>query len=371
MMTTLWILGTLAFALILWNVLGWPRIDPSPLPPRGGISVLIPARNEEKNIGLALDLAIEDRTSVREVLVYDDHSTDRTADLIAEWAARDPRVRRLAPQPLPDGWCGKPFACSRLAAEAGSEWLLFLDADARLRPGGAAAIAAEAERRGLTFLSAWPGLDLGGAWERILMPLLPHVVFTLFPAPLALCSMRPEFGLAHGACILVRREEYLRMGGHARVRGEIFEDTALARAWREAGLRGACLDGQKVVRVRMYDSPDAIWAGFQKNAYPAFRRKISFWLFLAFRFCLFLLPFWVGVARAMAGEFCFAAWGAVSVLLLGRVAQALRFGYPPGTALLHPAAEIALLAVALSSWYKCRSGQGIVWKGRTYRGGRR
>lgn len=368
-MTVLWILGTLVLAVVLWNVLGWPRIRRVPRRPRGEISVLIPARNEEDHIGAALDAVLADRDSVREVLVYDDHSTDRTPELIAERAARDPRVRRLAPLPLPDGWCGKSFACHRLAAEAGCEWMLFVDADARLKPGGAAAVAAEAERRDLTFLSAWPGLDLGGVWERILMPLLSHVVFTLFPAPLALRSMRPSLGLAHGACILARREEYHRMGGHARVRGELFEDTALARAWRAAGLRGACFDGQDAVRVRMYDSPGAIWAGFQKNLYPAFRRDISFWLFLAFRFALFLLPFWVGVARAAAGEFCLPAWGAVAALLLGRAALDARLGYPAWSALLHPAAEAGLLALGLTSWYKCRTGRGVRWKGRTYRGG--
>lgn len=368
-MTTLWILGIVVFALLLWNVLGWPRIGPSSQRPRGTISVLIPARNEEANLGATLDCALSDPEPVREVLVYDDHSTDRTADLIAERATRDSRVRRVAPQALPDGWCGKPFACSRLAAEAAGDWLLFLDADARLRPGGAAAIMVEAERRGLTFLSAWPGLDLASAWERILMPLLPHVVFTLFPAPLSLTSMRRSLGLAHGACILVRREEYLRMGGHARVRSEIFEDTALARAWREAGLRGGCLDGQDVVRVRMYDSLGAIWNGFQKNAYPAFRREINFWLFLAFRFSLFLLPILAATAQAAAGEFIPAAWGAVAVLLLGRLALALRFRTPTASALLHPVAECALLAVALTSWYKCRFGCGIEWKGRSYQGG--
>ncbi|MBM4156350.1 MAG: hypothetical protein FJ221_15170 [Lentisphaerae bacterium] len=78
----------------------------------------------------------------------------------------------------------------------------------------------------------------------------------------------------------MRRDEYLRTGGHAMVRRELFEDTTLARAWRAAGRSGLCVDGQDVVRVRMYDSLEAIWAGFQKNVYPAFRHEASFWLFL-------------------------------------------------------------------------------------------
>lgn len=367
-MITIFALSLLLLALMLYNMTGWPRVRADGAAPAGAVSILIPARNEEAHLGAALDAVCAQPESVREILVYDDHSADRTAEIVRAAAARDGRVLLIPPQPLPDGWYGKPFACAQLAREAQGEWLLFLDADTRLQPGAADRIVADATERGVTFLSCWPGLELGGFWERVCMPMLNHVVFTLFPAPLSLKMRLPALGLAHGACLLMRREEYARTDGHAMVRRELFEDTALARAWRAAGLRGLCLDGQDVVKVRMYSSLAAIWTGFQKNAYPAFRHETSFWLFLAFHFVFFVLPFAGALAQAAAGGWAPAAWGAAAAALLSRVAQARRFGYPYWSILLHPLAECALLAVALTSWSKCRSGRGITWKGRVYRG---
>ena len=91
----------------------------------------------------------------------------------------------------------------------------------------------EAMQRKATLLSLWPGLDLVGAWEKLLMPMLHFIVFALYPAPLALTRRDPSLGIAHGACMLAHRETYLRVGGHEAVRDEIFEDTRLARTWRE------------------------------------------------------------------------------------------------------------------------------------------
>ncbi len=152
------------------------------------------------------------------------------------------------------------------------------------------------------------------------------------------------------------------------MRGELFEDTALARAWRASGRRGLCLDGQEVVRVRMYDSLGAIWRGFQKNIYPAFRRELSFWLFLAFHLTFFVAPFVAAPALTLAGRPAHFAWGAVAAALLGRAAQARRFRYPLWSVGFHPFATCALVALGVTSWYRCRLGGGIEWKGRAYRG---
>lgn len=367
-MSAVWVASAVVFGLILFNTLGWPRLSRHHEPGAARVSVLIPARNEEANISAVIETILAQAGAACEILVYDDHSTDRTAEIVSALARDNRIVRLLAPENLPPGWCGKPFACAQLAAAARGEWLLFLDADSRLRPGAIERMVGEAERRGLTLLSCWPGLELNSFWEKLLMPMLNHVVFSLFPAPLSVTMGLPALGLAHGACILTRRAEYELTGGHAMVRGELFEDTALARAWRAAGQKGLCLDGQDVVRVRMYESLRGIWVGFLKNAYPAFRHEVSFWLFLGFHFTVFVLPFVLAPLQAAAGVFSLPGWGAVLFVLLGRAAQARRFGYPLWPVFLHPVAELALIAVALTSWLKCHASSGIEWKGRTYRG---
>lgn len=339
------------FALVVWNVLRWPSVRRRDNFCGESVSLLIPARNEESNIAACLDSVLS-QCCVGEVLVYDDHSSDRTSEIVAERSALDPRVRLTAKEPLPAGWYGKTFACATLAGQARSEWLLFLDADARLSPGAVAGMVLECKARRATFLSCWPGLEMNSFWEKLLMPLLNFVVFSLYPAPLALIRRDASLGLAHGACILVSRSAYRAVGGHAAVAAEVFEDTRLARLWRERGERSVCLDGQDVVRVRMYSGFAEIWSGFQKNFRGAFRSAVAFWAFVAVHAALFLAPFLLWHPAAL-------------IVIAARIMMALRFRHPVWSAILHPVGECVLLALAISSWRAWR-GRGVTWKGRRY-----
>ncbi|MBV8860167.1 MAG: glycosyltransferase [Acidobacteria bacterium] len=358
------------FGVALWNALAWPRVGDSGVRLEAGppsVSVLIPARDEEANVAGCLDSALAQRQTVLEVLVYDDHSTDRTAEIVEAYARGDRRVRLVRPAELPEGWCGKTFACARLAAEARGRWLLFLDADARLVGRDAVSlVVGEALARGVTLLSCWPRILTRGFWEGALMPLLNFVVFTLYPAPLAQRRDDESLGLAHGSCVLARRDAYEAVGGHASVRGELFEDTRLAQVWRARGQRGLCLDGGVVVAVRMYRSFGEIWAGFRKNFFPAFRGAHTFGAFLALHLFVFLLPFALA-PLALRRPWAWPLAAAAGCVLATRAALALRFGHPWWSALLHPLGEAVLVALGLASWLDCRSGRGVEWKGRRYR----
>jgi len=359
--TILFILSAALLVVTLCNVFLWPKLGARSETIQQDVSVLIPARNEEANLAACLDAVLQQEAGVLEVLVYDDHSTDATTKILTEFVRRDERMRAVQPKPLPDGWCGKNFACAQLAAAARGRWLLFLDADARLTEGAIARMVAEAEHRNATFLSCWPRLQMEGFWEKALMPLLNFLVFTIYPAPLSMARRDASLGLAHGACLLIERATYEKLGGHAAVRGEIFEDTRLAKLWRERGERSLCLDGSNEVGVRMYGSLAEIWLGFQKNFFPAFRRESSFWGFLLLHSAMFLSPFllvvWKPNWQIAAAAFC---------VVLMRAALALRFRHPLWSVALHPLAETLLLLLALSSWRRCKSGRGVVWKERTY-----
>ncbi|MFN7993342.1 MAG: glycosyltransferase family 2 protein [Bryobacteraceae bacterium] len=339
-------------AVVAWNVWRWPAVRGRGESGPASIAVLIPARNEEANIAGCLD-SVTAQPGVAEILVYDDHSSDATREMVAARTRCDARIRLAETKTLPSGWCGKNFACWQLAAQSDSEWLLFLDADARLSPGAVAGMLAECRARSASFLSCWPKLEMRGFWEKLLMPMLNFVVFTVYPAPLSLKRPDASLGLAHGACILVSRDAYARVEGHAAVAAEIFEDTCLARLWRERGERSICLDGRPVVRVRMYDGVREIWLGFRKNFRSAFRTPFSFWLFLAMHAVFFLGPFLAGSPAAL-------------VILAARLLLALRFRHPLWSVLLHPFAECFLLALGISSWWAFRSGSGVEWKGRRY-----
>ena len=352
---------TLTVGIVVWNVVAWPEVSPAARQVQGFISVLIPARNEATHISACVDAALAGGASVGEVLVCDDRSDDGTAELVRELSLKEGRVRLIEGMALPQGWCGKNFACASLAAAAQGSWLLFLDADARLAARAADRLLAEAAAGQATMISAWPALVMVSFWERALMPMLNVVTFSLFPAPLSFMRNDPSLGLVHGACILVQRDAYNRVGGHTAVKGEIFEDQRLAHLWRERGERGFCLDGRTVVSVRMYRSLGEIWRGFQKNFYPAFKHEWSFWAYLLLHASIFIMPM-ILVAIAPSWTTVSAVLGLVAVRLL----LAVRFRHPVWTVLMHPVAEVILIGIALASWWRCRTGRGVEWKGRRY-----
>ncbi len=356
----------LTFAVTACNCFFWPKVRQTKQSLQNKVSVLIPARNEEANLPSCLESVLAQGAIVSEILVYDDHSSDRTAQIIDDFAAQHPQVKRVSALPLPAGWCGKNYACMQLAKKASGDWLLFLDADARLYPNAVNRMVAEALARQVSFLSCWPKFEMQGRVEKTLMPMLNFVVFSLFPTPLTLLR-QPQFqsnsalGLGHGACLLFERSSYNSFGGHERVKDQIFEDTRISQLWRASGRAGLCLDGQEIVWLRMYSSLREIWAGFQKNFYPAFTLKFNFWLFLALHFLVFLCPFFI----VAISESQLALVG-VTFILLSRLFLIVRFHHSPLSLFLHPLGELVLICLGLSSWWKYKTGKGVAWKGREY-----
>jgi len=342
----------------LFNVLLWERVENINYETKDSVSVLIPARNESANIIGCLECLIN-QTNVKEILVYNDYSSDDTAEKVISFSKQYPVVQLIEPSTLPSGWTGKTFACYQLAQKARGDWLLFIDADTRITHNAISGMLLKAQQWNVTFLSCWPGLEMVTFWERFLMPVLNFFVYTVYPAFLSFKFNMPSLGIAHGACIMIKRDVYHKIGGHERVKNKIFEDTELARLWRNENERSLCFDGQNVVRVRMYESLKDIWIGFQKNFYPGFNSEVSFWIFMAFHALLFLIPFFL---------FFISLYIVLMVILVLtiRILLSIRFRHPFWSALLHPFGEIFLLALGISSWWKFTNGPGVNWKGRTY-----
>lgn len=344
------------------------------------VSLLIPARNEARNIARCLDGALAQLYSAYEVIVVDDGSTDATPAILASYAARDPRLRVLNAVPLPPGWTGKCNACQQAAAAAQGEWLLFLDADTVPQPTLLPSLMTHARRYQLDMLTIFPFLELISFWERVVLPPFLAMIYVLFPiermnAP----DSRPDENAANGQCILVRRSAYDSIGGHGAVCSEVLEDVRLAQALRAAGFRTGAAEGMRELRVRMYTNGREVLEGLTKNAEAGYRSGGGRSLWAGARqLALALGPpdlfVWGLILLAVRGDVL--AW---AVLLHGLVIVLVAFSFwgfllrqlydlPWFYALLWPFGVVCYSFIALRSMWQVRTGRGVIWKGRTYVG---
>jgi len=370
-MVTLLLLG------ILVNVLNNLRLLPrmpkeGPLPvPLPLVSVLIPARDEERNISCCLESLLRQDYPRLEILVLDDESSDRTADIVAELAAKHPQVRLLRGQPLPPGWHGKTYACHQLAQAAQGEWLLFTDADTIHAPHSVSSALRAALGAQASLVSVFPHAIMGTLGEAVALPMITVGPMCYLPLGLMNRIRHSLLALAIGPFMFFPRDFYWRIGGHEAVKQDIAEDVCLARLVRRSGGRVALMDGTNTVKVRFYQGLKEAWRGFSKSAFPAFDYELEPLLaLLLVNLIVFLAPcgfllmglrhdwvdrFWVGFPLFQ-----------LSIGFLIRALIGQRFGYERWMVLLHPLTIVFGILVALNSVRWAWSGMGMAWKGRSY-----
>jgi hypothetical protein len=224
------------------------------------VSVIVPARNEEECLGACLRSLVEQAGVSFEILVVDDGSTDRTREIAESFAG----ARVVDAGPLPAGWSGKNNAATAGVGQAKGAWFLFTDADTVHRPGSLARALVETGAQGAALLSYSPEQEVHGFWERAVMP----VIFAELAGryrPAEVSDPRSPAAAANGQYILVSREAYEAVGGHAAIAGELLEDVALARAVKRSGRRIFFRFGGDAVRTRMYRSFAQLREGWTKN----------------------------------------------------------------------------------------------------------
>jgi hypothetical protein len=346
-------------------------------PPRGhrtagvpGLSVLIPARNEERVIGDAVRSVLADRTVDLEVLVLDDHSDDATAAIVEEVASLDPRVRLIPGPELPAGWCGKPHACWTLARLARHPVLVFLDADVRLAPDALGRMAAFLESSGADLASGIPRQETQGLMEKLLIPLIHFIMLGFMPIPSMRRTRMPSLSAGCGQLFVARRDPYFRAGGHAAIRSTRHDGIKLPRLFRAAGLRIDLFDATDLAECRMYRSAREVWDGLAKNADEALAAPRLIVPMTIILLVGQVLPFLL-VALAVLGvprPWTALQWSLLAAALgaawLPRFAAARRFRLPIAGAILHPLGVSLLVAVQWYAFLCNLLGRPPAWKGR-------
>lgn len=339
-------------------------------PPRPAVSVLIPVRDEAATIARSLRAVLNQPGVDLEVLVLDDHSTDRTAAIVREFAAEDSRVRLLTGQPLPPGWCGKQHACWQLAQAARHDLFVFLDADVTLEPGALEALSAHfASHPNLHLASGVPRQITGGLLEQLLIPLIHVVLLGYLPLPAARRFRGSSFAAGCGQLMAVRRDAYLAVEGHRSIRATLHDGVKLPRVFRAGGFHTEVVDATALARCRMYDSAGAVWRGLGKNATEGLAHPVAIlpWtlllvgghvlpsLLLAVAVGVPALGWPVGLLALAAA----ASW-------VPRLVGIWRFGQPWLGALLHPVGVFLLVAIQWQALWRKWRRQPMEWRGRQY-----
>ncbi len=253
----------------------WPEGNPL-------VSVLIPARNEEKNIANILDDLVKQDYQNIEIIVFNDLSEDKTEHIVAGFATGDKRIRIVQSDCLPEGWLGKNYACHRLSLLAGGEYFLFIDADVRLKDAIIAGMISFAAQESLSLVSIFPKQVLKGWGEKFTVPNMNYILLSLLPLILVRKSGFPSLSAANGQFMLFKASAYRSVKPHERMKSNKVEDIAIARLLKENKSAIACLTGDETIQCRMYEGFTGAVNGFSKNVAAFFGNSLLlatlFWL---------------------------------------------------------------------------------------------
>jgi len=234
------------------------------------VSILVPARDEERNIETCVTSLLAQDYPNFEVLVLNDHSTDATPSILSKLAASNPRLRVIQGKTLPEGWPGKHWACQQLGEAARGEYLLFTDADTCHESHALSSAIAAACHENVDLVTAIPHEEVKTWSEKLIVPFMNAAMFGFLPLHLAYRHQIAAFSVTIGQFMLFRRSAYEEIGGYAAACENVNDDVILGRTLMQTGHRWIMLDGSGAVSCRMYHGLSEIIEGFSKNVFGFF-----------------------------------------------------------------------------------------------------
>jgi len=346
------------------------------------ISVVIPAYNEADNI-LHCVTAVLQSTQLPpeklEVWVVDDQSTDNTLTIVKSFQEqlKDPRLKILSgkSRPTDKNWVGKNWACSQAATKVTGDFLLFIDADVKLKPSAIETAVNHAQTEHIDLLSLAPAIVCGCLAEWVVQPLMVNNLAVGFDFG-AVNDPNTEIAFAAGPFMLFRRSAYGKLGGHAAFAEEVVEDVEMARAIKKAGMKLQLLLGSDLMSVRMYRSWGALWEGWTKNIYQGAQRNLGSTLYFALSMAIIYPLPWLCLL-GLGYKHLLGIWGIWDYISLGLVGVAIASHYylrimggkdsdtPPDFWWLSGVGGTVIVAAVITSIIKTETGWGWTWRGRS------
>lgn len=343
------------------NIFAGPFLRRAPRKRSGLVSVLVPVRDEEKNIAECIkSLAAQDYPDM-EIIIYDDCSSDKTLKIARRYAAETEGITIIRGGEPPPGWTGKNHACHKLACAARGDVLIFTDADDRHSTDAVSRTVGYMQKWNVSLVSAFPEMITGSFAEKLILPMIDMIIYSMFILWSARFVPWNIFAAANGQWLAIERETYDKIGGHSAVRNFVVEDVAIARRAKKQGFKILTASGLSSVKSRMYESRAQVWQGLSKNIFGLTNYNVALFamlLSILFASCvapfiiIFILPGNIFVQAAVAGN------------LLWRTALSLRFRHNVLiSVLLHPVSVTILIFIGINSWY-LSNFRSVAWKGR-------
>jgi chlorobactene glucosyltransferase len=330
------------------------------------LSVIIPARNEEQDLAKALQSVLQQQEVELEVIVVNDHSSDRTGAIADDLERSESRLKVLHNPALPPGWLGKCNAMQHAASLASADVLLFTDADIMHHPRCFVTALAEMEQRNLDFLSLFPRMQFVSLCENIILPTLIGGM-TLYATPGIEDPDSPD-ALAAGAFLMVRTRVFRDLGGFEAIKHQMLDDLELAKLIKRHGYRVGFHAAPEFLSVRLYkDNRHAFW-GMTKNVLEGLNGR--FWLAPAVMLLPVLVywtPLFCAAAGAWEGDFLLVSVAAATYALQYATIWPGRrlFQFHPAKALLFPLVVIPVIVCMVRALYLYLFQGAVEWRGRT------
>lgn len=329
------------------------------------VSVLVPMRNEERNVEVLVKSLKNSSYANAEFIILNDQSTDGTQAELEKRIAGDSRFTILQGTQLPEGWVGKVYACHQLQQAASGEYLLFVDADVRFRPKAIEQSLALLQRKGAQLLTGFPAFDVAPFLSKLLVPMLHFVILFHLPLALANYTKFKAATAANGMWMMFEQNSYEKMGGHAMVSNSLVEDVHIAREVKAHGFKVVLANITMSVKCRMYETNAEVWEGFLKNSYAGIGRSPAMAAILILFYSIFyILPPFLAIYGLFSGLYWWVLPYALTVAQRWYVDMVTNQRWY--LSFLIPLQAFAMLAVLVESMRKSFKKQPYSWKGRHY-----
>jgi chlorobactene glucosyltransferase len=332
------------------------------------VSILVPARNEEKNIKKCIESMLSQDYDDFEIIALDDSSTDNTFKILEKLAEKDKRIVAVRGKPLKEGWLGKNWACFQMSKEANGEYLLFTDADTLHKSDMLNVVTKFAVKNNVDLLTGFMRQEARSIGEKVTIPMTFWGVNALKPLFLNEIAKTPKVSAAHGTFMFFKKSAYEKIGAHKAVKGEVLEDFALSQEIVKYHLKLSFLDLSGVSSCRLYTNFKDAYRGISRGVFRGIGYHIAlFMVFALFLSLATLLPLLI-IRSALLGDYVSSGTFKVAIfsilLLLSSWSISLKkYDMPVYLSVFYPIIISIVVLAGFRSMLLTFSGKEQ-WKGR-------